>query len=215
MNNFIKKDIKIICDFLNDKDEESSMPNCDAIFIFGHVDKRIAQHAGDLFLKKKAPKIIITGGIGGAGRVPLGFRSEASYFLSILKEMDIPEEAIIFEEKSTNTLENVLFGAEKAKEAGLNVKSLILVSLPLLLKRAKVTFSKQYPDIKIYGSHFDYKDFINWDNTSWFKRLLEEVDRLDDYAEKGDIAKVDIPMKVIDSYQNVNNFLKKLQEASH
>ena len=150
----IKKEIRIILDFLINADYDKRIPKADAIFIFGHVDKRVAQQAIKLFKEGKAPKIIISGGIGTAQRDPNGFSSEAQYFASLMKENGISQDKLILEETATNTLENVVFGIKKANEVGLYPRSLILVAMPPLLRRSEATFAKQFSDIKIYKSAF-------------------------------------------------------------
>jgi uncharacterized SAM-binding protein YcdF (DUF218 family) len=202
----IQEEISIISDFLMEQDSESNLPKSDAIFVFGHIDKRVAEHTGNLFLKNKASKIIISGGIGTAKKDPAGFPSEAEYFSSVIKNMGVPENIIFLENKATNTLENVLFGMKKAQEEKLAVNSVIIVSVPFLLCRAQATFLKHYPDIKIYKSSFSVEN-IDYNNISSIKRLLAEVDRLDTYAQKGDIAKVQIPNVVREAYSKIKKVL--------
>jgi len=207
MDRKILKNIKVIKDFLIDNTPINKLPKTDAIFVFGHIDKRVAKHASKLFLKNKSSKVIISGGIGTAKKDPSGFPSEADYFYSIITSLGISPNSIIKETEATNTLENVLFGMKKSFEYGIQPKSLTLVCMPFLLKRSKATFSKQFPKIKLYGSSFKMEK-INWNNTNFVDRLLAEIDRLDNYAVKGDIKKVRIPLAVRKAYSEIKNILK-------
>jgi len=202
----IFEEIQIILNYLTKDDHGKDLPKTDAVFVFGHVDKRVIQQAIKLFKKGKAEKIIISGGIGTNKRDPKGFPSEAQYFASIAKRSGIPQSKLILEEKASNTLENVVFGIKTANLIGFFPKSLILVALPPLLKRSEKTFIKQFPNIKIYKSAFLLnKD--EWENKKSIRRLLGEIDRLKKYAEKGDIKYTNIPNKVISAYNNLKNQL--------
>jgi len=197
--------LNTILDFLIDKNK--NIPVTDFIFIFGNVDPRIPRHAAKLFKEKMAPKIIISGGIGSLGKDPNGFKSEAEYYKSILIDNGVSEEFIILENEATNTLENVLFGIKKAKIKNLEINSLILVSMPALLKRSKATFLKHFPEIEIYGDSFLYnEDEIKDERRA--RRFLAEIDRLKEYGEKGDISKTKIPKEVRKAYDSIKKELE-------
>lgn len=141
----ISESLKIILDFLTEQTPVEELTPADAIFVFGHVDRRVAEHAAKIFKMGLAPKIIISGGIGALKRNPSDFPSEAEFFASIITASEISNSAIILEKTATNTLENVLLGMKSAAREGLHPKSLILISVPGLLKRSAATFSKHFP----------------------------------------------------------------------
>ncbi len=200
-------DIATIFNFLTEQTPIAELPPVDAIFVFGHIDKSVAEHAGRLYSAGKSKRIIVTGGIGTAGRDPSGFPSEAAFFASVMESMSVPREVIITEDTATNTLENVLFGMKKVRELGIEIKSVILVSVPFLLCRSNATFSKYYSNIKTYRSSFDTEPILAT-NTDAIKRLLAEIDRLDMYADKGDILKVVMPESVRESYKSLSSIYK-------
>lgn len=205
MTESVQQQVKVIVEFLSDSFPADKLLPADAIFVFGHIVPEIAEHAGALYKASKAPKIIVTG--KGRDRIPGGFDSEAEYYRDILvSRMDIPENDLVIEKGSTNTLENVVFGIKQSREVGLDPKSLILCAMPPLLRRSSATFQKQFPAIKTRGSGFSMP-------VSWFKdmnkvqRLIEEFPRLVEYAQKGDIAEVRIPDEVIVAEKEIRQAL--------
>lgn len=197
----VSEALKIILDFLTEQTPVEELTPADAIFVFGHVDRRVAEHAAKVFKMGLAPKIIISGGIGALKRNPSDFPSEAEFFASIITASGISNSAIILEKTATNTLENVLLGMKSAAREGLQPKSLILISVPGLLKRSAATFSKHFPDIKTVGTSFSHE----WHDMNSVKRILAEIDRIITYSKKGDISNVEIPDKVMLAYNFVLN----------
>lgn len=199
------KEVKLVLD-----EPENWLPKkVDGVIVFGHTDNRVPGHAAKIFRSAKARKIVVTGGSGQRNKSLNGFRSEADFFVSVLKKNGVPEEAMIVERNSTNTLENVQFGIEACRKVGFFPESLIVVALPPHLRRVRATFAKQFPYIKIFGSTFQIGD-EEWLDASRMKRIIEEIDRLKEYAVKGDIALASIPHDVNAAYEIISSFLKEL-----
>jgi len=201
------KEFRIILDFLNDAVSVHELPMTDAIFVHGFIDPRVALHAAHLFRLGKAPKVLVSGGIGTLGKDPYGFPTKADHYAEVLKEGGVPEEALILEKKASNTLENVRLGIRAAYEREFYPKSLIVVALSPLLRRARATFAKHCSYIRTFGSSFDI-DESEWQTEDRVRRVLEEVERLRKYAQKGDIIKVKIPPEVFSAYKTVSARLK-------
>ena len=206
-NRNISSSIENIVNFLTQATPVDNLVNTDAIFVFGSVNEKNAQHAGELFKKEKSQKIIISGGIGTAKKDPSGFPSEAMYYRDILLGMGISDDFMILEEESTNSLENVLYSMKKLKELDIDVQTLILVAYPPLLRRAIATFNKQFPKINVVGSAYSPID-KDLSDPVIIRRLLREVDKFDKYFKKGDIVEVIIPDDIISDY---NYLVKELK----
>ncbi|KAK3486093.1 DUF218 domain-containing protein [Neurospora hispaniola] len=73
------------------------------------------------------------------------FQSEASIFASIALSMGVPPSAILIEEQSTNTGENVRFTHALLEKRGINVKDFLLVQKPYMERRTWGTFGRQWP----------------------------------------------------------------------
>ena len=208
MSDKIVQHLRIILDFLTASIPIESLPVCDAIFLFGSSKTdQIPKSGANLFKKGLARKIICTG--KHALRLtsgPFGFPTEAEWYANVLANEGVPREAIILETKSTNTLQNVLFGIDACNKQGFYPSSLILCPIPPLCCRSLATFRKQFPAIKVFGYTFEFpiKNYLAPDR---MKRVLGEFERFKEYTMKGDMVRVEIPQNIQDSV----NFLSGQQ----
>ena len=208
MNEDITKNLRIVLDFLTTSTPKESLPVCDAVFLFGSSKTdQIPKSGANLFTQGLARKIICSG--KHAMRFtsgPSGFPTEADWYADVLRKEGIPQEAIILEKESTNTLENVLFGISTCHKQSFYPKSLILCPIPPLCCRSLATFQKQFPEIQVFGYTFEFpiEDYLSPDR---IKRVLGEFERFDEYAAKGDMIKVDVPQDV----QSSVDFLRSQQ----
>lgn len=108
------------------------LSKADAIVVVSGDSDRI-KHAVDLYKRGLAHKLILS------GAAQEGFTSNALAMQLEASLSGIPNEAIMLEEKATNTYENALFTKEIIKSQGL--KSLILVSSPYHQRRVYETFN--------------------------------------------------------------------------
>ena len=192
-----------VTEFLTESVPTEDLPKVDAIFVFGHYEPQVAHHAAELWKKGKAPRIVISG--KGRDAIPDEFATEADFYASLIESDGVPKKALILEKESTNSLENVLLGMSVCHNAGVNPKSVILCAMPPLLRRSCATFRKQFPEITVYGSAFPMPQ--EWLTFRRISRLLGELERLDEYAKKGDIVKVEIPDDVISSMEKIRQHL--------
>jgi len=192
--------VNAVLDFLIESTRDEELPQADAIFVFGHYEPQVAHHAANLWKKGKAPVIIISG--KGRDSIPEGFETEADFYRSLMLADGVPASAMIFEKESTNSLENVVMGMTAARDAGINPTLVILCAIPPLLKRSCATFRKQFPKVVVYGSAFPIPR--EWFTPKRIRRLLGEIQRIDEYAEKGDIAKVEVPKAIRSAVQRIH-----------
>lgn len=185
-----------IIDFLSEQTKLEDLPKADLLFVFGSTNPNVPKYLTKLVPELDVEYILISGGIGTRGNRPGEYNSEAEFFKSFLVEASINTDNVILEKKASNTLENVIFGMKLIEENGIDVKTVIITGYPGLLKRARATLSKNYPDLEIYAHSFlpidkDLSDFAVQE------RLAGEIDRLEQYYEKGDISKVEIPEEIL------------------
>ncbi len=196
----------LIAKFLTEHTE--NLPEVDAIFCFGHSTTNTPVHAAKLYHRGLSPRIIVTGFVGHRNvELPSGFTNQADLFAHVLIEQGVPDRAILREKESRNTLDNVLLGMEVVREARVKIESLILVALPPHLRRCRVTFDMHYPKVKTFGNSFPISE-MDWMNDYRIGRLVGEVDRLINYAKKGDIAPSVIPRKVIEACEKIRKCVK-------
>jgi len=199
--------LQTIQDYLCIHDEPEP---ADAIFIFGSVLlPPVWERAAELYHQGFAP-LIVTTGYAGPSAQKLGIASEGSFLAEKLMTLGVPSRAIIVEEKSSNTLENVTFGMRALKERGLSVQKLLLVAKPMHMRRCVATFARQFPDVTTLSCppvltlaqtvDRPYEEFVD--------RVAGEVERLERYAGPNGSIK---PQAIPDS---VRQAVAKIREAA-
>ena len=101
-----------------------------AILVLGSNDTRVAEWAAQLWLDGWAPLLILSGGLGRLTK-EAWTQSEASLFADIAKQKGVPAEAILIEDRSTNTGENILFTKQLLEEKGISIHKFLLVQKTL------------------------------------------------------------------------------------
>ena len=125
---------------------------------------------------QKADSIVVfAGGVGESGKAGQGYEERVQQAVSLYKKgyarniifssgyafvykepalmntlavsLGVPQDAIILEEKASNTYENVKFTSRILKNKGWN--KILLVSSPYHMLRASLVFKKQSPDINV------------------------------------------------------------------
>ena len=117
----------------------------DSILALGSHDLRVAERAADLFLQGYAPLLIFSGGLGNFTQ-GIWTEKEADKFAKIAIDRGVPSDAILIENASTNTGENILFTRQLLQEKNLNPQSFILVQKPYMERRSYATFKKHWPE---------------------------------------------------------------------
>src|SRR5688500_19949159 len=88
----------------------------DCILTLGSHDTRVAERAAELYLQGWAPLLIFSGGLGRLTQ-DMWTDTEADRFARIAITMGVPQNAILIENQSTNTGENITFTQQLLKEA--------------------------------------------------------------------------------------------------
>jgi|SRR3989344_4538486 len=201
--------LKPVWDWLVIRDDPKES---DIIFIFGSYAEPVAKLAANLYHKKIAPKIIVT---GYRGAVVNYFKhhkqSQADFFKKILREENVPEQDIIEEDKSTNTKENVLFGMSKLQEENIFPKRVILITRPWHSRRCVATFKKFFPQVEIMSCPPEGGATENIDRPKeiFAKRMVDEIPRFREYADKGDLVPQPVPKDVLIAADQVKPYLEK------
>ena len=80
----------------------------DCILVLGSHDTRVAERGAEIWLEKWAPLLIFSGGLGRLTQ-DIWNEPEARKFAKIAIGKGVPPKAILVEEASTNTGENIAF----------------------------------------------------------------------------------------------------------
>ncbi len=169
--------------FLNVKDAPEQS---DVIFILGGSSLAPVQRAYELYKKGFAPKIAFISTGGNFGGEKIWGVPENQKYRQVLLEFGVPFEDILTDGLTTNTLAE----AQKAipfleKELGTKVLRMILVSRPVHQRRAHLTFRKQWPRVSYINCPANEEYTENDMETE--TRILQEMERIRIYSEKGDI----------------------------
>jgi uncharacterized SAM-binding protein YcdF (DUF218 family) len=116
--------------------------NC--ILTLGSHDTRVADRAAALYLEGWAPLLIFAGGLGRPSE-GLWTETEADLFACIAIEKGVPKEAILIENRSTNTGENIQLVRKLLQEKALDPQTFIIVQKPYMERRSYATFEKNWP----------------------------------------------------------------------
>lgn len=198
---------RVVFDYLAAADA-SAPDDCDAVVGFGVFDLRVAALCGALHLAGRARRVIFTGGIG-AGTADLG-RPEADAFADELARLypEIPRSAVIVENRSTNTGDNIRFTlALLARDhpglsPGAGLRRAVLVASPARLRRVRLTWRRQAPLVAVWSfapaSTFEHeRDLHAGKGIDYLALLAGEVDRLRDYPARGWIVPERIPSEIL------------------
>lgn len=183
-----------------------TLERSDCILALGSHDLRVAGRAADLYLQGWAPLLIFSGGLG---RLTHGLwqESEADQFARIAREMGVPAEAMLIENRSTNTGENILFTRQLLQEKGLDPESFIVVQKPYMERRSFATFKKHWPDKKLVVTSpqlsFEQYPTEEIPLTRVISIMTGDLQRIKVYAEKGFQVPQPIPEDVWAAYKQL------------
>lgn len=183
-----------------------ALQKSDCIFVLGSHDTRVADRAAGLFLEGWAPLLIFSGGLG---RLTEGMwaETEAEKFAQIALHHGVPKEAILVENKSTNTGENITFTHTLLQSKNLQPQSFIVVQKPYMERRSFATFMKHWPNKKLLvtSPQIAFKDYPTNEITmeKVIHIMVGDLQRIKLYAEKGFQIPQDIPPTVWQAYEQL------------
>ncbi len=184
----------------------NSIEKADCILVLGSHDTRVAERAAELYLAGWAPIVIFSGGLG---RLTEGVwtETEADLFSKIAIEKGVPKEAILIENKSTNTGENILFTQQLLAEKNLYPGSFIVVQKPYMERRSFATFKKHWPEKKLIvtSPQISFEDYATDEIPAEqvINIMTGDLQRIKLYAEKGFQVYQEIPADVWQAYEQL------------
>jgi len=160
----------------------------DCILVLGSHDTRVAERGAELYLQGFAPLIVMSGGLGRLTKESFT-QPEALLFAQIAMEHGVPKEAILIEDKSTNTGENVIFSRKFLAEKGLHPTNIILVQKPYMERRSFATFKKIWPEpnVCVTSPQISFEDYPtpSLPMEKVINVMVGDLQRIKLYAEKG------------------------------
>jgi uncharacterized SAM-binding protein YcdF (DUF218 family) len=182
----------------------------DAIVGLCSHDLRVAERGAELFLERWAPLLIFSGGLGSITRA-LMTTPEADQFAAVARQMGVPPDRILIENKSTNTGENVRFTRALLEGRGLTPGSFIVVQKPYMERRSFATFRKVWPEpqVRVTSPQVSMDEYLRGYSHGSLSAhdvisiMVGDLQRLRLYAERGFQIPQDIPDDVWSAYEEL------------
>jgi uncharacterized SAM-binding protein YcdF (DUF218 family) len=172
----------------------------------GSHDLRVADRAAELYMQGCAPVLIFSGALGNLTR-DLWTISEAELFAARAIDMGVPRDAILIENKSTNTGENILFTQKLLKERNLDPHSFIVVQKPYMERRSFATFKKHWPEknLMVTSPQIPFLEYPTEEITMErvINIMIGDLQRIKIYPEKGFQVYQEIPDYVWNAYEKL------------
>lgn len=178
----------------------------DCIFVLGSHDLRVANRGAELYLQGWAPLLIFSGGLGNVTK-DIWTETEADQFAAIAINMGVPANAILVENRSTNTGENILFTQRLLQEHGLDPQSFIVVQKPYMERRSYATFKKHWPDkqLLVTSPQIPFTEYPTTDIS--LERVINimvgDLQRIRIYPGKGFQIYQEIPPAIWQAYEQL------------
>lgn len=178
----------------------------DFIFILGSNDVRVAQYAAELYKRNLAPTLLFSGGVGrftGEWAV-----TEAELFAAAAMEKGVPEKAILIENKSTNTGENVRYSREILKKAGIpEPVSLIALQKPYMERRTLATLQAQWPEAQVVvGSPpVSFREYLTPELPRQLvvSAMVGDFQRILEYPRQGFSTEQPVPPEAMEAFRTL------------
>lgn len=176
----------------------------DLIWVLGSHDLRVADRAADLWKEGLAGRILMS---GGYGNLTAGVFEESEAVLLARRAADagIPPDAILIEDRSTNTGENVEFSRRLLEERGLEVSTVIAVQKPYMERRTWATIRKQWPEVevRVTSPRFELDAYCRdgIDRELVIHTMVGDLDRIAKYPAMGFMVAQEIPAEVTHAFE--------------
>lgn len=203
----ISSEVKALAQQLWDYHHMNHIPaKADCILALGSHDLRVADRAAELYLEGWAPLVIMSGGLGNFTQ-EMWTEKEADRFAAIAVQKGVPAEAILVENQSTNTGENILFTQKLLQQRELDPHSFIVVQKPYMERRSYATFKKHWPDkhLLVTSPQLSFSEYPN--DEIPVERVINiivgDLQRIKLYPAKGFQIHQDIPNDVWEAYEQL------------
>jgi len=185
---------------------DHNLEKSDCILALGSHDLRVADRAAELYLEGWAPLLIFSGGLGNLTK-EIWNEPEADQFAAIAKRKGVPEAAILIENRSTNTGENIIFTQQLLRDKQLDPQSFIVVQKPYMERRSFATFKKNWPEKKLLvtSPQFSLEQYITPEISmeKVINIIVGDLQRIKIYPAKGFQISQEIPDDVWQAYEEL------------
>lgn len=179
---------------------------CDVGIGLGGRDLGAARVAVDLYHRGMFPLLVFTGARTprSADRFP---RGEAVAYREYAVAAGVPPEAVLLEDRATNTYENIVFSRRLLADHGVRPRSVLLVSRPYQQRRAYATCRRQWPEVEVVCAAVrqSLDEYVGGAGDA--KRVIDAVvgdtQRVELYAARGFAVPQEVPPEVRAAYDRL------------
>lgn len=200
-NHPVYRDARLLYDFLSGHEPKDA--HADILLIPGSHDLRVADHAARLFLSGRADFLVCSGGFGKITEGTFD-QPEGWLFAARCRDLGVPPERIIVEDRAANTGQNFTFSRAVLAGRGIHPASGLIVCKPYMARRALATAEKQWPRVlwMVDPAPIPFEQYAGPDTP--FDQLVElmvgDLQRLWVYADRGFQVPVPVPEAVLMAY---------------
>ena len=182
----------------------------DYIVCLGSLDTNVPKYAAKLWHDGLASTIIMSGGIAhqdDSAKTPWK-ESEAAVFAKLAQQIGVPTEAILVEDKATNTAENFTLSEKIFKQQkGKTSTSILSISKPYMTRRARNTASKLFPEKQVTVTSYpsslsDYLQSSTATETE-LHLIMGDMHRIMIYPQMGFMITDDVPAEVRSAFEHL------------
>jgi len=206
-----QQDARVLFGFLYLRDPE--IVAADAVIGFGHFDLKIPRRCLELHRSGLAPLIVFSGGMG-AGTADLGQPEARAFLDEVRAQGGVDEGAVVFEDRSTNTGENVEATTRLLKDEGRpfgsdgGIHTALIVANAYRQRRVDLTCRLHHPGVRWINAppatSFDEEIAMYADKGQDLVPFLSgEMQRLRDYPARGFCLPADIPPEVLAAHERL------------
>lgn len=165
----------------------------------GSHDLSVATTTAELYHRGLFPLIVFTGANAPTtvDRFP---RGEAVHYREHAIELGVPANAILVEDRATNTGENITFTRDLLAATGHQVHTVTLISRPYQQRRARATCRKLWPEVEpvTAGAQMSLRDYVAniGDEHRVISMLVGDTQRIEVYAAQGYAAAEPMPAEI-------------------
>lgn len=179
---------------------------CSAAITLGSLDLGVATTTAELYRAGMFPVVVFTGDTSAATlkRFP---RGEANHYREHALSLGVPDEAILLEPRATNTGQNIDFSREALENAGVEVTTVLLISMPYMQRRAYATCRKLWPEVTpvCVSQPLSFEEYVKThdDEKQLIDMLMGDMQRVMDYPKRGFAIEQHIPERVRDAFDRL------------
>ena len=179
--------------------QEGALRQADLIWVLGSHDLRVADRAAELWKDGLAREILMSGGLGN---LTAGFfeKPEAELLAERAVARGVPREALLIENRSTNTGENVRFSRQVLEGEGRVVRSVIAIQKPYMERRTFATIRAQWPEVavQVTSPRLCFSDYCTGEITvdEVTHVMVGDLQRIWEYPKRGFMIEQEVPERV-------------------